>query len=131
MASEDSRTITFLSSRENRIPTGPLGRLTQMCLTKNEADAVVKGGCFVLDTTSVTTSSFFAINATSYQVRKSGIQRLRDSSVCEFKNGSSAKFGSISILKEGPIAMLDVLAKLPESILETLTVSDLYLHRMF
>eukprot|EP00731_Ephydatia_muelleri_P013142 Em0007g452a len=64
-------------------------------------------------------------------VRKSGIQRLRDSSVCEFKNGSSAKFGSISILKEGPIAMLDVLAKLPESILETLTVSDLYLHRMF
>ena len=125
--SENSRTLTFLGSGDKCIPTGPLGRITQQSLLKDEVDAVVKAGFFVPNTNNVTTCVSFAFNATSYRARKGGIRRLRDSSICEFKNEDRTMLGSIRkfcILTEGPIIILDVFTKLPESILDTSIVSS-------
>ena len=79
--SENSRTITFLGSGDKCIPTGPLERITQQSLLEDEVDAVVKAGFFVPNINNVITCVSFTFNATSYQARKGGIRRLRDSSV--------------------------------------------------
>ena len=46
--------------------------------------------------------------------------------MCEYDNGAAKMLGSIRkfcFVREGPIAILDVSVKQPQSILDTLTVS--------
>ena len=124
-SSEQDKTLQFLSKEISNTEEGIRGKILNTVLLNEELDAIHNAGFHVTGTDNVvaTFKSYYLKN-TSY--RSKDKKTLRDSSVCEFEDRGMRRIGSIRkfcMLKEGPVAIIDIFERLPDGILKDIQAS--------
>ena len=124
-SSEHERTLQFLKKEILNTQEGIRGKIFNTVLLNEELDAIHNAGFHTTGTDNVvTTFKSYYLRNTSYRIKDK--KTLRDSSVCEFQDRGMRRIGSIRkfcMLKEGPVAIIDIFEKLSDGILKDIQAS--------